>query len=69
MRQCSTHQAIYLEIYNFKKLRLSENILLMTCLVKRRREFRFKTALIPVGEASGGKGSGGRKRDEFLTRP
>lgn len=52
------NQAIYLEIYNFKKLRLPENILLMTCLVKGRREFRFKNALIPAGHTSGRQGSG-----------
>lgn len=50
--------AIYLEIYNFKKLGLSENVLLMTCLVKRRREFRLENALIPVGYSSGRKGRG-----------
>lgn len=30
----------------------------MTCLVKRRGEFRFKNALIPVRYMSGRKGSG-----------
>jgi hypothetical protein len=40
----------------------------MTCLLKRRREFRLKNALIQLGTQVEGR-VGGRKCDKFLTRP